>query len=450
MNDDSSPRLAPAARPRHRFGACLTALALTLLTAPPSGLGCNGKSPEAPLPEAQADPLGDAVQAFAKAQVELARAQVQHGFQCGWHEAFLDAVRRGRTEAPSAFRRDAMGTAFGWGLVFLFLGFFGTFGLAWLLPRFRRRAKPAPRATPPSWPRWFLDVVVHFVKRLGRLLRVDQFDPTFATERQRCAELLRESERQLDVSLHALKVIAVDRPERGAALLTRLSSKRDALVALRRQVDGPGTLPAELSPDHIAPRLDVISRGLRDLRLHLERLAIDRRLDASRPAPSDAATHQAMLDARFTGLERELDEVGDLPHANLPTEVALPGWVRRVGLLGFIALTLSLPMLAAWMAAGAFPLFFAFLFAFGGLTATLLARIHLHRAGRLPLFPGFSDRVARWLTAVCALALTLTLVSSWMSSESGLDLGDPPPVPMPDPKRLEAPALWKTPPARKP
>jgi len=53
-----------------------------------------------------------------------------------------------------------------------------------------------------------------------------------------------------------------------------------------------------------------------------------------------------------------------------------------------------------------------------------------------------AHRVASWLTAELALPLPATMVSSWMSSDGGLDMGDPPPVAMPDPKLLEAPRLF--------
>jgi hypothetical protein len=52
--------------------------------------------------------------------------------------------------------------------------------------------------------------------------------------------------------------------------------------------------------------------------------------------------------------------------------------------------------------------------------------------------------VARWLTVLLALTLAVTLVSSWMSADGGLDMGDPPPVAMPDPSLLEAPEILPT------
>jgi hypothetical protein len=408
-------------------------------------------------PDIARDPLAEAVEAFEKAQQELARVQLQRGYQCGWQQGYTGQVAAARKDGPARFRSDALGTAYAWGVIFLVMGFLGTFGLAWLLPRLRRRPKPPTRerTTPPTWSRWFIDLSVQFLKRIGRLLRVESFDPTLANERQRCGELLHESERQLDIALHSLKSLAAERPERGAVLLTRLSATLESLRALRRRLEGPGTLPTDLTPDHLAPRIERTSQALRDFRLRLERLAIERRLTPAEPAPAaapaqtspDAAPSptpkDAIIDARWSGLEAELGNLPELPDERRGPDVALAPWVRKVGIIGLIALTLSLPMLSAWMTAGAFPLFFAFLFAFGGLSATVLARVHLHRAGHLPLLQGFSDRIARWLTGVTALALAVTMVSSWMSTESGLDLGDPPPVPMPDPKLLEAPRLWK-------
>jgi len=185
-------------------------------------------------------------------------------------------------------------------------------------------------------------------------------------------------------------------------------------------------LPPELLPDHLAPRLEVTLRAARDLRIAAERGLI-----------------QHAGEALWVGLARDLTDRPETPRDRVASvHAALAPWVRVVGHAGIGAMVLALPMLAAWMAAGAFPLFFALLFGLGALGAVLVARVHLHRAGHLPLLPGFADRVVSWLTAVLALTLLVTMLSSWMSTESGLDLGDAPPVAMPDPKLLTAPRLF--------
>jgi hypothetical protein len=76
-----------------------------------------------------------------------------------------------------------------------------------------------------------------------------------------------------------------------------------------------------------------------------------------------------------------------------------------------------------------------------GLAAVVVARLHLRQAGGFRLLPGFADRAARWLVGMSALTTTLMLVSAWMSAPSGLDLGDPPPIAMPDADAMKPPTI---------
>lgn len=371
-------------------------------------------------------------------QESFMRTQVQRGYMCGWHTGWMRALDEARVATPSRFRSDAMGSAFGWGIITLAIGFGGVFVLAWVLPRLRRRPKrPAPEPeTKGTWPDYFKGLMLRAIQRLGQALRVEQFDPLLASERQRAIESCRDSERQLGVSLERLGPISAERPERAAAFAQSVETWRSEVMLLRRRLEGPGSLPRELAPDRIGPRIEVILRAARDLRLRIERLATLKLLGSTEEPP-------AAIDTRWTGLEHELAERPETPrdrHEVLSAE--LPSWVRLTGYLGLGGVCLGLPMMAAWMAAGAFPLFFVLLFVMGGLGATLLARIHLHRAGRLPLLPGFADRVASWLSGVAAVALVVVIGSSWMSAESGLDMGDPPPVALHDPALAEAPLLW--------
>ena len=372
----------------------------------------------------------------------VTRAQVQRGFACGWHAGWMAAIWVARHEGPRAFRGEAIGKALGWGVITLFVGFGGTFVLAWVLPRMRRRPKKPAREVPeggrPSWGVYFKDLMVRFAGRVGRALSVEQFDPLLASERQRAIESCRDTERQMSIAIGSLATFSAERPERATKLSATLEEWRSEAMGLRRRLDGPGSLPRELAPDTIGPRIEVMLRAARDLRLRIERTAIHLQL-----ATGGSESQQA-VDTRWSGLEHELGQRPETPrdrHAMLNAELA--SWVRTTGLIGVGAVALALPMMAAWMAAGAFPLFFALLFALGGLSAVLMARVHLHRAGRLPLLPGFADRVAAWLTAVCGVVLAVVIGSSWMSTESGLDMGDPPPVMMPDPKLIEAPLIWK-------
>lgn len=394
----------------------------------------------------------------ARERREATLAQLQAGFQCGWHATWMERVREAREAAPPAFRSAAMGRAFGWAAFFLAGGALGVLFLAWFLPRLRRRPKatasPAASDAEPahlSWPAYFKDLGARSVRRVGRALRVEQFDPLLASLRQRAIELCHDAERQLAVArdaaerLAAGKATPADAPaeapapapgsdeQRTAELALGLTTWRTDLASLRRRLEGAGTLPHELAADRITPRLEVHLRHARDLRLLLERHLVALTL----ATPGRMSWHHILPLA-----EGELAERPKTPRERAAASaIALAPWVRRMGFLGLALTALALPMLAGWMAAGAFPLFFTLLFALGALGLTVVTRVHLHRAGALPLLPGFADRVARWLTNLLALALLVTLISSWMSTESGLDMGDPPPVAVPDPKLLEAPLL---------
>jgi len=428
----------------------------------------------------------------ARERKESAQAQLQAGFQCGWHATWMERVRVARESGPPAFRSAALGRAFGWAGFFLAAGALGVLFLAWFLPRLRRRPRPSradtttARHVPPgpradsnvargatpgegdplpdgdpahlSWSAYFKDLGVRALRRVGRALRVEQFDPLLASLRQRAIELCHDAERQLGVALDAADRLA-RRPsqpgpaapetpptstdpapgtdvQRTAELSLGLTTWRTDLASLRRRLEGAGALPHELAADRIAPRLEVHLRHARDLRLLLERHLVALTL----ASPGRLSWHHILPLA-----ERELAERPETPRERaLPTKIALAPWVRRLGFLGLGLTALALPMLAGWMAAGAFPLFFALLFALGALGSTIVTRVHLHRAGALPLLPGFADKIARWLTNLLALALLVTIFSSWMSTESGLDLGDPPPVAVPDPRLLEAPLLDPT------
>ncbi|MCC6620787.1 MAG: hypothetical protein IT385_06010 [Deltaproteobacteria bacterium] len=401
----------------------------------------------------------------AQARLTIAsRLLVERGFQCGWHAGWMRTVKDARHIDPGAFRSRAVGGAFGFGLVMLVAGVTATMFLAWLLPRLARRKKKVVDApggliggqagSPPGWYGYFKELGVRFLQRLGRLLHVELFDPVLASQRTQSIHTARDVERQLAVAIDAVTrmsphpsppappapPVADDAPHAAPAPDTStdtstagevrftLEGWRAEVQALRKKLEAPGGLPRELSADVLTPRLDNIQRMARDVRVGLERALVG---GGGRPLEEGA----------WRVWRERLAQRPKTPHEQAPS-AALPPWVRPVGLGGLAAVSLAVPLMALWMAAGAFPLFFAFLLAAGGLGAVLVARVHLHRAGRLPLLPGFADRVARWLTSVGTLAFVLMVLSSWMSSESGLDLGDPPPVPVPDPVTLQAPALW--------
>jgi len=443
--------------------------------------------------------------ATERATRETAQTQMQRGYQCGWRAGWMTSLRAARHDGPAAFRSATIGSAFGWGAVLFIGGLAGTLLLAWTLPRMRRRAatRDGPKDPgPPTWASYFKGLAARFFSRLGRALRVEHFDPLLASERQRMVESCRDAERQLAVAHQAVSQLGanvspsaaaaganvspsaaaaganvspsaaaaganvspsataagasepvvvsanpkapargIDAPEaapadappasptsaRATSLCAQIAAWRGELTSLRRRIEGPTLLPPELAPDRISPRLAVVVRAARDLRIASERAIIS--------GPAHEST--------WVAFERDLADRPETPRDRATSPLAaLAPWVRTTGYAGLGALAVALPMLACWMAAGAFPLFFALLFGLGGLGAVLFARVHLHRAGRLPLLPGFADRVASWLTAVLSVTLLVTMISSWMTSDGGLDMGDAPPVAMPDPRLLEAPRLF--------
>ncbi|MFO0749369.1 MAG: hypothetical protein U1F43_27435 [Myxococcota bacterium] len=446
--------------------------------------GTGATTPGAPGSDSAALPFGLDVEALAL-QAQLAvgtRQMIARGFQCGWHSGWMRTVKDARNDQPSTFRKSALGSAFTFGVVMLVAGVTATMFLAWLLLRLARRRKkkadaPDSAQRPPGWSSYFKEMGLRFLHRVGRFLHVELFDPVLANQRAQSIYVARDIERQLAVALECVNQLtpappaspqpalaqpaaassatptaatpdalgsAADTPAAASAptptptpdapIPSAIDDVKAALVAwrmevqsLRAKLETAGALPRELSADLVLPRLEDVRRASRDLRVGLERQVVARGRDGETP---------------WTPWLKRIGERPKTPREQTLAAGALPTWVKPLGLGGLGALALSIPMMAAWMAAGAFPLFFSFLVALGGLGAVLVARVSLHRAGRLPLLPGFADRVASWLTTVCALAFAAMVLSSWMSSESGLDLGDPPPVPVPDPVALQAPDLW--------
>ena len=402
------------------------------------------------------------------------RGALDTGFRCGWHLAWTDAIRAGRSERPAAFRSDTMGAVFTLALVLLVAGLVGTLALAWVLPRLRRRG---PRPAQPvadetrvqSWLHYFRDLARRLIAALARALRVDQLDRSIMDQRIHALLACRQAERELARAAHAVERLhpaSIPTPPAPSADANSASAGPEApapapaaaadaaptaarlppdelrqglldwgaeLAALRRRLAATSPLPRELAPDLLVARLDLSQRRARDLRVTLERLL------ATSAAPA------------WNALVKEVALHPETPREAVPLRpLPLAPWVKPAGLIGLTALTLGLFMVAGWTAAGAFPLFFALVFSLGGLAAVVTARVHLHRAGRQPLLPGFADRVGSWLTSLSALALAVLVVSSWLSAESGLDMGDPPPVPVPDPVTLTAPSLWPAPGTPKP
>lgn len=359
---------------------------------------------------------------------------IQRGYECGWHIGWQRTIERARHAQPDAFRSKTVGRVFTLGFVMLVAGVAATFFLAWLLPRLaRRRAKKAELsdgvAKPPSWPTFFKDLLVRFLQRIGRLLHVELFDPVLASQRTQAIYVGRDAERQLTVALECVAALAPDAPPEASSSAVKgaIEHWKAEIESLRVRLEGAGGLPRELSAEIVLPRLEDVRRAARDVRVGLER----------------AVTMGTKLeDGAWLAWSQRVSERPPTPKQQHGDADLLPTWVKPAGWIGLGILALAVPMMALWMAAGAFPLFFAFLFAFTGLVAVTVARVYLARAGRIPLLPGFADRVASWLTTVCALTFVAVVISSWTSSESGLDLGDPPPLPLPDPAAMEATDYW--------
>lgn len=401
--------------------------------------GCDSDPPppREALPRLTLDPDRIAAAKRRADKAILVRENEQRGWQCGYDEAWDAAIFEARVDTPARWRASAVGSALGTSLILLLIVFAGVAVLALVLPRLKRApagdARPADERTgadaagavraddqgaapDPEGVVGVARAVGHrALAALSRALRVDYLDRAAAAARAEAIVACRDIARRLEATRDSVEDLATETTAGASALsdafgswLDEVTSVHDALVAHRR-------FAAALDPARVLPRLERTRR----VAVELRREAVLAELSATGP---DAATWT-----------RWAERVADRPElpviSNRKRDVS--SWVRPTGWAGLAGLALGVPMCAAWMAAGAFPLFFALLFCVGSLGALLVARIALFQAGRLPLLPGVADRVARVMTWLGALTTLFVVASSATTAESGLDLGDPPPIEKP-------------------
>jgi hypothetical protein len=228
----------------------------------------------------------------------------------------------------------------------------------------------------------------------------------------------RDAERHLKVADQALAQLPeaegegeseADRSRR-AALTKAIGAWRGEVATVRRHLDEGGTAGLSGSSRHLLVALDDAQRRADTLRVELTRAALgDAAPDGAQWERWDALVHE----------RAELPAVG-------PKEI--PAWWRLVAWGGLAGSVLAVFLLAGWAAAGALPLWLGVLVAVTATVAALLARIQLQHRAQLSLLPGLADRLASRLLLTVVAATVLTLVSAMTTSESGLRLGEPPPL----------------------
>lgn len=404
-------------------------LALTALFALSLGCGEGG----APVPGKNGPPDG-AVPSFiplleldpgleAEIRLKAEESALRHenttlGWRCGYQKSWLAVLDDARDKAPLRWRAHTVSAVLVMGLVCFGLGLIGTFLLAYLLPRLRRRQRPRRDDDANGWLAFFRDGLRRFLATLGRVLRVDYFDRSAARTRAEAIHEARDAERMLRGAKAALAKIPDAPPERVRLLTDAIGAWRDDVASVRYALEGSGAFSADVSPNRSATRLAAARKAAARLYKALLRHGVLGRTPDG---------------GRWDLWQQLVEERPTLPYsaARRAKERPLERWVRPVGWIGVFGMSIALPMLAAWTAAGAFPLFFALLFALVSIGAVLTARVHLFQAGGAALLPGLADRLAGWLTALTVAVTVLVALSAMATAESGLDLGDPPPVDLP-------------------
>ena len=408
--------IAPLAPRCFRF-----ALAATLCGA--LALGACGSTPPPPPSSLFVDPTA-AAEAKQRAEADaLVLENQQRGWECGYGEAWERSLMVAREQTPLRWRSTTLGAVLTVGLFAFAIGLVGLLLLALLLPRLRRGSAGDEDDDRPSHGvlAFFRTAATRALDGLARLLRVEIFDRHAADARVSASHEARDARRIIAAVTVSVQAVSSEGSARGGELVQALAEWSADLAALSEHLEGHGPWAPRLDPGPLVGRLVKTRRAAQQLRLECARAEI------AGTVPDDAAwaTWRQLVDGRPNLPLGRSARVRDARRGPLPT------WVRPTGWAGVAALALAIPLSAAWTAAGAFPLFFVLLFCLGGLGATFAARIWLFRHGRRPLLPGLADRIARTLTWMALLTTLLVVASSMTASESGLDLGDPPPVERP-------------------
>jgi len=352
----------------------------------------------------------------------LRRENRDRGWQCGYTQALRQVIEDATSNAPARWRSKTMSAVWVLGLVVFLVGLVGVLAAAFLLPRLRRRRRARDDDDDDSgWLAFFTEGFARLSARFERVFRFDNFDREGAKARVTALQECRETERYLRAAAESLRDVEADdgeeRVARASALAEHLDTWCGDVAALRQRLaeETPG-VPAT-APETVLESL--VSGRRAALGLCAD---IDRRKALG---PLDDPTRWALWDLVAT--QRPV-----LPTARRPQVTApLQPWVRPVGWAGLGGMVLSLPMVAAWTAAGGFPLFLGLLLAIASIGATLTARFHLFQAGRRVLLRGLADRVAGWLTWVTVITALLVMASAMTTAESGFNLGEPPPIEAP-------------------
>lgn len=397
---------------------------LPLVVALLATLGCAACTSDTPTPPAALpaiDPKVAIEERQRAAEDALRRDNEKRGWECGYNEAWEAALVDARDAAPLRWRSTTFGAVLTVGLIAFAIGIVGLLLLALLLPRLRPHGPGA--AEDDDAPRHgfvaFLRAgLTRALDGLARLLRVEVFDRHAADQRLSAIHDARDAQRLIAATVGSVKAVSAQDASRSSELVAALEGWSADLELLAERLEAHGPWAPRVEPGPLVGRLVKTRRAAQQLRLECARAEIA----GANPDDATWATWRQLVEGRPTLPVDRSKEARRGP---------LPNWVRPTGWAGVAALAVAVPTSAAWTAAGAFPLFFVLLFSFGGLGATFAARIWLFQHGRRALLPGLADRIARTLTWVALLTTLLVSASSMTATESGLDLGDPPPVERP-------------------
>lgn len=448
------------------MGAHRTRLAALLAVAPlawaaAGAVGCSKATPKTEAEAARELEQQAHERAARDRQLDELAARI-NAFRDGWdrsYEATWRAViERARTTGPSEFRGRTLGRAVLLGLLALLAGALVRIvrGIGWpaWVP-WGRRQRAEASADPPekvkkkrrkgasgvaparaTWRAVLGWIFLALRRAISRLLALAVGPRDDSDVWLREVVEARDAERHLKVADQALAQLPKDEAEgeagdgRRAALTEAIGAWRGEVATVRRHLDEGGTAGLSGSSKHLLVALDDAQRRADTLRVELTRAALG-------DAPPDAAQWE-----RWDALVHERAE---LP-AVRPREI--PAWWRLVAWGGLGGSVLAIFLLAGWAAAGALPLWLGVLVAVTSLVAALLARIQLQHRAQLSLLPGLADRLASRLLLTVAAATVLTMVSAMTTSESGLRLGEPPPLEAPTEVKVPEPPTALLPRAR--
>ncbi len=384
------------------------ALLLALGAAGLSGCPTKASKPGAGArePSSLVSPGDEAAREAERARMERLRKQreaLESGWKVGFTRQWRAAVEEARDKGPSAFRKEVLGAWWMFGLTALALGF-GLRALA-SSAALQARDRRGLEATMGAFARPLLRVLVGPTRETGEAW-------------PRALRASRDAERHLRLAGEAAQTLGKGDP-RGGRLGERLSAWRDELATLRRGLEERGPhVPWVRDAANLAA-LEQAAAAAATVKVGMVRAV----------ASEAAATQDEWLE-----WERQLNVRPKTPtlRASATTTAEATDWVRPTGWIGVGLTGASVLLVAGWVAAGAVPTAVAAVAAVLGLMAVSVARTHLRVHDSPPLLPGAADALLMRLVGVVGISVGVLLASATTDAQSGLNLGAPPPLTIPE------------------